>query len=99
MLASIRTAAAKPMPISFMSRIGSVTKIANTPTHHDRGAGDDGGCRPAGEGRSPHYVPFWMERRSGLRCTRRGVPHSRFNVFDCRGWRHGGGVSVGEGRS
>ena len=32
MVASIRTAAARPMPISFISRIGSVAKIENAPT-------------------------------------------------------------------
>src|SRR5262249_59411688 len=31
-VASISTAAASPIPISFMSRIGSVAKIKNTPT-------------------------------------------------------------------
>ena len=32
MVASISTAAARPMPSSFMSMIGSVAKIPNTPT-------------------------------------------------------------------
>ena len=43
-VASIRTAAARPMPISFMSISGSMAKTPNTRDHHHRRARDHA-CR------------------------------------------------------